>query len=269
MWQERQRKATEEAASKSEHSLIHLQDGGWGKRWLEKSMGVLHTFRFMDGALCHDLARISRAATGHYRDTFAAPAIFHERRHRFAIELLEGQLFQVLEHRWVAVEEVQRAKSQCAMRKAAGKDGTMMEMWQLAPECVDSLLAVNFNFRLMNQSDELADDPGWEEVLARLLAKVHFPKVFKHLRPVALLNASATICPRLMFSRFQMRDENLDPRSMGFNKGHSVAELVLCFRLFEGPNPRGGWGGGVLDSTARFSRRIRQRGTTHCCSMRL
>lgn len=60
----------------------------------------------------------------------------------------------------------------------------------------------------------LRDDPGWTDVLVGLLAKVPSPEVFKHLRPIALLNASAKVWSRLMFNRLLLLDEDNDPRCL-------------------------------------------------------
>lgn len=103
------------------------------------------------------------------------------------------------------------------------------------------------------------DDEGWKEVLVRLLAKVPLPEVFKHLRTIALLNASAKIWPRLMFTRFQPFDEDHDLCAMGSKRGYSVSELVLCFRLLRDRTLElGRGGGGVQGSTARPRFRLRQ-----------
>lgn len=117
-------------------------------------------------------------------------------------------------------------------------------MRQHAPECVDWCFAANMAQRLANDGGPLCDDPGWTAVLVRFLAKVPRPDVFKHLRPIALLSATAKIWSRLLFTRFQPHDEDLDPGAMGFKKGYSVAELVLCFRCLRDRALDGGGGSG-------------------------
>lgn len=83
-------------------------------------------------------------------------------------------------------------------------------------------------------------------MLVRLLAKVPTHEVFKHLRPIALLNASAKIWSRLMFGRLQPLDENNDPGSMGFKKGCNVAKLVLDFHILRDRTLE--WGGSFWTS---------------------
>lgn len=61
-----------------------------------------------------------------------------------------------------------------------------------------------------------SDAEIWRKVLLRLLAKIRLPRVFKHLRPIPLQDASARILSRLMFARFGAFDERLDECSMGF-----------------------------------------------------
>lgn len=54
VWRTRVQIRREEEASKAGHVLSNLRDGGWGKRWLEKSTGVLQSLRMV----IHDLTRI-------------------------------------------------------------------------------------------------------------------------------------------------------------------------------------------------------------------
>lgn len=94
---------------------------------------------------------------------------------------------------------------------------------------------------MANAGNPLADDPGWTDVLARLLAKIPIPEVFKHLRPIALLNANAKVWPRLVSGTLQPLDEEENPGAMGFKKQYSVSELVLDFRLLRDRTLE--WGG--------------------------
>lgn len=186
----------EEEASKSDHVLNSLRDGGWGKRWLERSTGVLQALRCSTGELLRALRQISEG-----RGSTSGRPLQRRRTSRGVssdcVPRWSSPNTEVHEDRWVTVAEVQAAKAQCAARKESGRDGTVAGMWQLArlaPEEVDKCLVENFNARLASVGNLLADDPGWTIVLVRLLAQIPTPEVFKHLRPIALLSA----CPKVL-----------------------------------------------------------------------
>lgn len=179
-----------------------------------------------DGSMCHDLAQMAAAATDHFGGIFAAPPPLNERQRRLSSELLESQLCNVLEGRWV--DPRGGAASKVSMRCPEGCRPRRGR--HLALERVDWTPSGNFNLRFMNDGHPLASDQGCREVMVRLMSKAPLPEVFKHFRPSALLNASAEVWSRLMFVRLQQYDENREPCSTGLKNEHGVAELVLCFR---------------------------------------
>lgn len=137
---------------------------------------MLQALRMPLGEVVRDLTRISSQAQEYFQHVFAAPAHFEGRWKGLRTELDASQIWEVGADRWVTDSEVQAAKAQCASRKASRRDGIVAEMWVLAPESADWCLAVNFNARLAHDGHPLMDDPGWTDVLVRLLAKVPAPR---------------------------------------------------------------------------------------------
>lgn len=84
----------EEVASKYEHTS---EKNTW-------TLQTLQTLRLPGGSTCRSLARIATAAGEHFRSICPAPPAISERQQQLTAELLESQLFALLEDRWVAVE---------------------------------------------------------------------------------------------------------------------------------------------------------------------
>lgn len=93
---------------------------------------------------------------------------------------------------------------------------------------------------------------AWDHCRVRLLSKVNARTLFKLLRPIAILVASAKLWSRCFFVALEAYDTVLNQAHMGFKKTYGCAELVLLIRL---PlSKRAEWGLQALLAQEDFAR---------------